>query len=173
MQISVPRLRTGRHIFKFQFSPDEYTEIEAGDAVDFRGDVEVVATAHKMGMQLFVTTEAQATVALECARCLEPFVLPLAATAGALYVPEETFDRAESRTHVIESESERVMYYRQGVVDLGEQVIESLALAAPRKPLCRADCRGICPRCGQNLNEGGCDCRPGEDFGHPFRRLLR
>ncbi len=172
MQISVPRLRPGRHVFRFQFSPDEYIEVEAGSALDFRSDVQVVATAHKMGMQLFVTTEAQATVAFECARCLEPFVLPVAATAGALYVPEETFDRAESRTHAIESESERVMYYRQGVVDLGEQVIESLALAAPQKPLCLEDCRGICPSCGQNLNEDACDCRPGEEFGRPFRRLL-
>ncbi|MFO7900974.1 MAG: DUF177 domain-containing protein [Planctomycetota bacterium] len=173
MQISVPRLRPGRHVFRSSLSPAEYEAPAAGSGLDFRGTIDVVATAHKMGGQLFVRTDAHTTVAMECARCLEPFIAPLAATSSALYVPEETFDRTGSRAHAIESESERVFYYRQGVVDLGEQVVDSLVLAAPMKPLCREDCRGLCPVCGQNLNEGTCNCCPGEDFGHPFRDLLR
>jgi uncharacterized protein len=38
---------------------------------------------------------------------------------------------------------------------------EQFYLSLPMKPLCRADCRGLCPSCGTNLNRGACDCRAG------------
>jgi len=37
-------------------------------------------------------------------------------------------------------------------------VAEQVLLQRPTHPLCREDCRGLCPRCGQNLNEGDCGC---------------
>jgi uncharacterized protein len=39
----------------------------------------------------------------------------------------------------------------------------SAILAAPEFPLCREDCRGICPRCGADLNSGACSCAPERD----------
>ena len=46
-------------------------------------------------------------------------------------------------------------------VDLTSEVRESILLALPSKPLCRVTCRGLCPRCGGNLNQGACRCPPG------------
>ena len=46
-------------------------------------------------------------------------------------------------------------------VDLTSELRESILLALPSKPLCRATCRGLCPRCGSNLNQGACRCPPG------------
>ncbi len=46
--------------------------------------------------------------------------------------------------------------------DLTEAVRQYTALAVPMKPLCQADCAGICPTCGQNLNQGACACPPPE-----------
>jgi len=43
-------------------------------------------------------------------------------------------------------------------VDLTEEVRESILLVLPSQPLCRASCRGLCPRCGSNLNRGACGC---------------
>ncbi|MEI7437943.1 MAG: DUF177 domain-containing protein, partial [bacterium] len=45
-------------------------------------------------------------------------------------------------------------------VDLTSEVRESILLALPSKPLCRVTCRGLCPRCGGNLNQGACRCPP-------------
>jgi uncharacterized protein len=45
-----------------------------------------------------------------------------------------------------------------GRIDLGPQVRDRLFLETERFPICREDCRGICPECGRNLNEGSCDC---------------
>jgi uncharacterized protein len=47
-----------------------------------------------------------------------------------------------------------------------------LLLELPMAPVCREDCKGLCPTCGQNLNEASCDCAPKE--GHPaFEALAR
>jgi len=43
-------------------------------------------------------------------------------------------------------------------VDLTDSLRECIILALPTYPVCREDCRGICPVCGQNLNEGSCSC---------------
>ena len=37
-------------------------------------------------------------------------------------------------------------------------VVEQVELSLPMKPLCREDCQGLCPQCGQDLNEGRCGC---------------
>ena len=50
-----------------------------------------------------------------------------------------------------------------GVIDLTEEVREYIILAVPYKPLCCRKCLGICSTCGQNLNEGPCDCSVSEE----------
>ena len=50
-----------------------------------------------------------------------------------------------------------------GFLDMDEQLIELLELEFPRKILCRPDCRGLCPKCGRDLNTGDCDCREEPD----------
>lgn len=59
-----------------------------------------------------------------------------------------------------------------GVVELGSETLDTAPLVAdqvqlglPTRPLCREDCRGLCPRCGANLNDGPCGC--GEPPGDP------
>lgn len=46
----------------------------------------------------------------------------------------------------------------QDELDAGPALREELLLALPNYPLCRPECRGLCPRCGTDLNEGDCDC---------------
>jgi len=43
-------------------------------------------------------------------------------------------------------------------VDLTDELRQSIILALPTYPVCRADCRGVCPTCGKNLNGGPCSC---------------
>lgn len=46
----------------------------------------------------------------------------------------------------------------ENALDLTELALSDLRLSLPTKILCRDDCKGLCPECGKNLNEGGCDC---------------
>lgn len=70
------------------------------------------------------------------------------------------------------SESSAV-FFKDGVpmLDLGGLLWEELALALPIKPLCRPDCRGVCPSCGRNLNDGPCGCSVSE--GDPRLAVLK
>jgi uncharacterized protein len=52
-------------------------------------------------------------------------------------------------------------YYRDHQIDLNQLMREQFYLALPMKPLCAADCRGLCPQCGTNLNTGSCTCTSG------------
>jgi len=59
----------------------------------------------------------------------------------------------------------------QDEMDAGPALREELLLALPEYPLCRSECRGLCPRCGADLNEGDCDCE--EVTGDPRWQALR
>jgi uncharacterized protein len=47
----------------------------------------------------------------------------------------------------------------QTVIDMADDVRQTVLLAVPLKNVCREDCRGLCPQCGRNLNDGACDCK--------------
>ncbi len=44
-------------------------------------------------------------------------------------------------------------------LDIEQLVMEDIYLSLPMKTLCKEDCKGICSKCGKNLNEGPCDCK--------------
>jgi uncharacterized protein len=48
----------------------------------------------------------------------------------------------------------------QTFIDISQRVHDAIMLNISLKPLCSEDCRGLCPMCGANLNEGECDCTP-------------
>src|SRR5699024_11691418 len=51
-----------------------------------------------------------------------------------------------------------VIEYNNRHINLERAVINEVILALPMKSLCSSDCKGICQKCGKNLNEGKCDC---------------
>jgi len=70
---------------------------------------------------------------------------------------------------VTADDDEEVSYYSGEWVEVGELVREALLLALPLYPLCREECRGLCARCGADLNAGPCSCPPVIDS--PFAAL--
>ena len=56
-------------------------------------------------------------------------------------------------------------------IELTDAVRDALLLNMPMRVLCREDCRGICPRCGINLNKGPCTCQEGAEVINPFSAL--
>ncbi len=95
-----------------------------------------------------------AEIATECRRCLAPVRVPIAADIGALFSQDagaaDDPDSYPLAPHAV-------------AVDLRPAVREELALAAPAFVLCREECRGLCPRCGKDLNAGPCGCAPAPD----------
>ena len=82
---------------------------------------------------------------LECVRCLEPFEQALHSQVTELYA----FDNRS----VTES---NLLVPEDGQIDLEPLLREYALLEIPIKPLCRPDCKGLCPVCGENLNQHDC-----------------
>jgi uncharacterized protein len=94
---------------------------------------------------------------LPCSRCLEPHDLPLDLHFDLLYTDApEAPGRGENR---IDERSITRAHVDGARIDLGELLAEQVYLGLPLKPLCKADCHGLCPKCGTNLNMGTCGCQ--------------
>ena len=99
-------------------------------------------------------------VELTCSRCLGIFQCPLALDIEEEYFP--TVDVASGAPLPLPDESGLFTIDANHELDLTEAVQQYALLAMPMKPLCRQDCAGLCPVCGQNLNQGACKCLPRE-----------
>jgi uncharacterized protein len=93
---------------------------------------------------------------LECSRCLEEVVVPIKTRFTEEYYP--TVDLRSGATVGRPEGGSGYMLNEAHELDLTEPVRQSVLLELPMKPLCRTDCAGLCPRCGQDLNQRACDC---------------
>ncbi len=109
-------------------------------------------------------------VAVPCDRCAEEteFTIDCSFDEFEDYPDESAQDEREDLL-----EDNRVIFKEKNavIVDVGALLWEEFALALPTKPLCRKDCKGVCPTCGKNLNEGLCGCE--EEGKDPRFAVLR
>ena len=101
--------------------------------------------------KLLLTGNAQVTLQMPCDRCLEPVDIPF-----ELELDEE-LDMTKTESERTEDLDEQP-YVSGYNLDVDRLVGNELTLNLPMKVLCREDCKGICNRCGTNLNYGTCDC---------------
>lgn len=114
------------------------------------------------GDRISVRGKLEAHARVECVRCLKSYELPVEA-------PLEVFaERAGTGFRVDEKELERdnyMMFHDGRHLDLREEAREALLLELPIAPRCQESCRGLCPRCGADLNQGPCECEgPGHGW---------
>jgi uncharacterized protein len=95
-------------------------------------------------------------VEIRCARCLDPVRRDVSESFDLLYRPQGV-DAAGDEVAISQAETE-IGYYRGEGLLLEDVLKEQILLALPVKALCAADCKGLCPHCGRNLNVETCDC---------------
>ncbi len=93
---------------------------------------------------------------LLCARCVEPVPTPLAADFDLIFRPQSA--DAEPGERSIAPDETEIGYYEESGLSLEDVVREQVLLSLPARTLCKEDCKGLCPRCGQNLNLAPCSC---------------
>lgn len=152
-KLDLAALPAGKSAVDLEARPEELGFEPAG----WDGPVRGRLTVEKSGEQVTVRGNLEAVTLQECVRCLEPAKIELR-------VPLEVFaERSGGRgaAHQAELERDDYMLFHDGRrLDLRDEAREALLLEVPMVPLCRPDCRGLCSRCGANLNEGPCRCAP-------------
>jgi uncharacterized protein len=111
-------------------------------------------SAERDGDDVIVAGEIDSTVPVACGRCLEEFPVKARAVVDVRFIPRPPQgDRVE-----LGSDDLDLDFYSGGEIDLTGLVRSETALALPMRPLCRDDCRGLCPVCGGNRNLVACAC---------------
>ena len=106
------------------------------------------------GSDVFVRGRLRATVPQTCGRCLEAFPARIDAAVDVRLVPKPSVtDNVELGADDLD-----VDFYDNDELDVTRVVENEATLALPMKPLCREDCRGLCPVCGANRNVVTCAC---------------
>ncbi len=126
------------------------------DEFELRGAGYLEVHVRKLGQNFLVNARVRVRVVRPCARCLEPAVEAVDAEFETLYQPGDAALRRDDQT--VEADDVGVIIFQGHELDLTPEIRQALLLALPFKALCRPDCKGLCPRCGANLNEGPCAC---------------
>jgi uncharacterized protein len=104
--------------------------------------------------QVAVTGNYRATVRLQCGRCLEPLTAQVGSELELRLLPSPgAREEVELGPDDLELD-----FYQGDMLDVGGLLRSETFLALPMKPLCRPDCRGLCPVCGANRNVTACAC---------------
>ena len=118
-----------------------YFGLERNDFVYYIDPISVSLKIEKEGRRIRVQGNFSLKMAYVCVRCLNEFFKEIKSSIDRVYEPGPLKGGGEET-------------YSAEMIDLGEEVRQGVILSLSVKPLCREDCRGLCPHCGQNLNQG-------------------
>jgi uncharacterized protein len=125
--------------------PIEAAEAHLNPDLDIKnlwGEIRVTRTAQGLLLQAMLRADTEA----ECVRCLASFDQRLNVKFTELY--------AFSNSSITES---GLLVPESGKIDLEPIFRDELLVAFPINPLCKPDCKGLCPVCGENMNERTCE----------------
>jgi uncharacterized protein len=159
MFLSVKEMEKRKIRFDESFQPGQIDfsgeELEQGSPLRAVGTAELLPhTGGEVRIQGRYTVEMTS----QCDRCLGRARFPLDESFDLFYRPMVDIAR-EEEVAIDEGESE-IGFYERGGMELEDVLRERVLLALPMQRICSEDCRGICPVCGKNRNDGACECKP-------------
>ncbi len=138
--------------------PDLSTLAEEG-AGRFQAPFDVALFISPLAGMLRVEGQLRTVVGLTCSRCLVEFDDTLSSQFHVTFTRQlpEVDDQATDG-HELTAEEMGLIPFEGEEIDLRDTLQEQIILALPMQPICRSDCRGLCARCGVNLNQAACSC---------------
>ena len=159
MRIEVENLTATPTPFEHTYAAADIDLEEEGASVV--SDAAVRGGATRKGEQVRLRGEIKTEVELLCDRCAAPELRPLAVEFDTSFIPQEV-EAVKAENVELQAEDLILSAYEGDAVDLDELVREQILLALPSRHLCREDCKGLCQKCGINLNSGDCSCEQQE-----------
>ena len=141
-------------------------------AVTFIRPVHVRIHATLAGETVLMDGTAGSVVRIPCSRCLEPFDLNIDTGFSTTAVPEipSMIDTDATDNIELAADDMDMIAYNGDSIDLRDEIAQQIIMALPFKLLCRNTCKGLCNRCGVDLNKTPCQC-PSQDESSPFAVL--
>jgi uncharacterized protein len=153
LRVALSEVRSGAVETAGEIGPADLHVAEAG--VSLLAPLEVRGRFSAAGEgRYYWRASVRTAVREECRRCLTPVDIPMQLSLSLVF---------SAVTDIPDDEGCYLIPPRTQVLDLTAAVREEFLLALPQFVECRPECRGLCPRCGANLNEGPCGCPPAAD----------
>lgn len=103
------------------------------------------ATIANTGKEYYLTGNVKAVLNLNCDLCLEPFSFELLCDIEEIFVKSN-------------DEESEAWFFSDNIIDIEPAIVSNILLNMPMKVVCSNECKGLCPSCGHNLNDGDCGC---------------
>lgn len=170
MRIQVDRVSETPEELRFALGSEWWSRHYGGEgelAGAFVEPLTVRLHVHRMGEDLFLDGEVRGELELACGRCATRYRQPIREPLRLLLEPAGSRVPADpegaeglAREGLYLSDELEHGWFGGSEFRLDRWVKEAVALGTPVQPLCREDCRGLCPRCGTDLNLERCTCEP-------------
>jgi uncharacterized protein len=131
----------------FQFELD-LSDVDFSGLYPVQSPVVVTGDVRNTAGMLLLQFTASTVLQSVCDRCLKPFDNPKSVRCEYMLAEELSDER-----------NDEIVLLEDGVVDVGDLARTAFILEMDTKTLCSEDCKGICPGCGVNLNQGSCTCK--------------
>lgn len=139
----------------------ELTEkISSDESIKLLSPVKASLRIDKKGSEVIITGRAKGTVELQCSRCLKTFGMDIDSVIDVVYHPASEINKEEH--YELKGDELDTGFYKNDILNTEDLLKEQLVLNIPMKPLCSEDCKGLCPKCGADLNVTQCNCAASE-----------
>jgi DUF177 domain-containing protein len=159
MKISVDEIPQSPKEIKFLERIEELNELyRRTNSRDFAfpPHLDVDLVYYRSGQDIFFNGVFHGRFTGRCGRCIEDYSFTLDKQFEFVLTPDPT--KIDRRAEELHRDDLGLSYYSSDEIDLEPLIAEQVMLALPTRPLCSDNCRGLCGRCGANLNKESCAC---------------
>ncbi len=170
MRVNIDEIKETGLERSWDVTREQLDEVVREDRAGYRAAAaaRVTARLERLARRVRLRAATRAELACPCGRCLAPVTVAVPVEFDLVLVPAEedsTSGGAERRDRgdgpvggTFRAEDADEERYHGKTIDLDPILREQILLSLPAYPVCRDGCKGLCPACGQNLNERECGC---------------
>jgi uncharacterized protein len=126
-------------------------DIDLGEFDEFAHAIHIIHDLEKVGNDVYIKTTLSTTVNLICDVCLDSYKMNLCESIEIILTKDnELVERGEEDVYLVTDTTTEI--------DITDSLRQTLILAIPFKKACRENCKGLCSKCGANLNHEQCTC---------------
>lgn len=141
------------------FKPEILGEILLNDDIKPLNPLNIHYVLTRQGEMIHAEVNIKSEVETQCSICLGSLKYPIDLNLTTDYLP--ALDDMQGDLEALR-QSQEIGYYRKDIC-LGAFILSEIVLSMPIRYECKNSCKGLCPECGINLNEGLCSCEKKTD----------
>ena len=163
MEILIEQITEEGLVFEFEKSAAAFpvlAEMVDHGECEFSAPVRTALKVQRIGDLVEIDGNIETSVRLPCSRCLQSFETHLNSQFAVTYLQRATdgIEDSESQEVELSSADMGIVYFQGEKIDRKDPIQEQVVMEYPLRGLCKPGCKGLCPKCGADLNENLCDC---------------